>query len=92
MTTLHNRIGYKEFPPYKDIAKSKECYVWHPKGAYVYVQTWKVNQYVVTIAVDLWNISYDVHTEAANTFTYEYIKYLGEYLFMYSGVKGSDVV
>lgn len=76
MTTLHNRIGYKELPSVKDIMKSRGCYVWHPKGAYVYVDVWKVNQYVYTLTVDLWNISYDVNAEAAALFAREYVDYL----------------
>lgn len=76
MPTLHNRIGYKELPLVKDIMKSKGCYVWHPKGAYVYVNVWKVNQYVYTLTVDLWNISYDVNAEAASWFARDYVNYL----------------
>jgi len=85
MTTLHNRLGYKELPSVEDIMKNKGCYVWHPKGAYVHVNAWKVNQYVLTLVVDLWNISYDVNAKASESFTRDYVTYL-------NGLKGQKGV
>lgn len=71
------RVAHKTLPTVKELLTGKnEHAIWHPKGAYVHIRAFKINQYRVTLAIDLWNINYDINPIAADAFRSRYIAYL----------------
>jgi hypothetical protein len=85
-----NRAVHKRLPTVGSmILEKKEHYMWHPKGSYVLITPTLVNQYTVTLKVDLWNISYNLNRDAEKKFSRAYLQYLDEAIGKKKGIKSA---